>query len=79
MNDNLKDTSPKITPPGTISLDDANARFGFIHCVVCGVGGHTGHTLYTIIENVVTHQKGHACALHVHQFVRPKDLKKKKR
>lgn len=68
-----------VVPSRTISLADANVLYSFVHCCDCGVGGHTGHTLYTIIKNVATLMEAKACARHVGQYIRPKDLKKRRK
>lgn len=81
--DNPKDQdapSPESPPrPPTLSLADANRIFSICSCRVCGVGGHTGHQLYKVVVHPLTLDEGFACQQHVSQFLRPKDLKRKRK
>ncbi len=77
----------ETTPPQTethehgvpIPIDALNRKFNIRSCVVCGRGGHTRTTLLTVIVNVVSQEQGYACTEHVKFYVRPKDIKTRKR
>lgn len=75
----LSAIAKEASAPPTISLADANIQYGFVHCCDCGVGGHTGHTLLTIIRDVTTGKEDKACQEHAKKYLRPKDLKHYKR
>lgn len=75
----LSAIAKEAAPRAFLSLADANAQFGFVHCIKCGRGGHTGTSLITIIADVTTNREAKACAEHATTYLRPKDLMKHKR
>jgi len=75
----LSAISKEATPRAFLSLADANVQYSFVHCVDCDRGGHTGHSLYTIIKDVTTRREAKACQDHASQYIRPKDLLKIKK